>query len=130
MRCYDEIIDVRPGLVDGAEAPAQFLWRNRLWMVRCVQTRWVETGAWWDGAAARAVRGDDPDDSSSSTTSSSATSASASSSSARLVTDDDVLAEEEVWRVVAADGREGHHGVYELAHACSTGQWRLRTVMD
>jgi len=76
----DEPIEVRRGLVAGMEAPAQFLWRDRLWLVRDVQGWPVDPG----GA--------------------------------------------EVWRVVAADGREGSHGVYELAHAAATGQWRLRTV--
>ena len=73
----DEPIEVRRGLVAGMEAPAQFLWRDRLWLVRDVQAWPVDPG----GA--------------------------------------------EVWRVVAADGR---HGVYELAQASATGQWRLRTV--
>lgn len=76
----DEPIEVRRGLVAGMEAPAQFLWRDRLWLVRDVQGWPVDPG----GA--------------------------------------------EVWRVLAADGREGQHGVYELAHAASTGQWRLRSV--
>jgi hypothetical protein len=106
MRSYDEPIEVRRGLVAGAEAPAQFLWRDRLWMVQDVQTRWTETGAWWDGPAARALRGESADE------------------------EGDLLAEEEVWRVVAGQGRAGHLGVYELAHAWGTGQWRLRSVLD
>jgi hypothetical protein len=76
----DEPIEVRRGLVAGMEAPAQFLWRDRLWLVRDVQAWPVDPG----GA--------------------------------------------EVWRVLAANGREGQHGVYELAQASSTSQWRLRTV--
>ncbi len=76
----DEPIEVRRGLVSGMEAPAQFLWRDRLWLVRKIQGWPIDP----DGA--------------------------------------------EVWRVVAADGREGRHGVYELAHTTATGQWRLRTV--
>ena len=76
-------------------------------MVKDVQTRWVETGAWWDGPAARALRGETADE------------------------ERDLLAEEEVWRVVAGQGRAGHQGVYELSqHAWGTGQWRLRTVMQ
>ena len=42
----------------------------------------------------------------------------------------EVLTEEEVWRVVAANGRNGTHGVYELTHAVSTGAWRLSRVVD
>ncbi len=106
MRSYDEPIEVQRGLVAGLEAPAQFLWRDRLWMVQDVQTRWVETGAWWDGAAARAVRGENAD------------------------ADGDLLTEEEVWRVVAGQGRAAPLGVYELAHTWGTGQWRLRSVVD
>lgn len=114
MRTYNEPIEVRRGLVSGLEGPAQFLWRNRLWVVRDVETRWVETGAWWNGPSARALRGTDDNRGEGDTTG----------------TEADLLAEEEIWRVVAADGRVGHHGVYELSHAWGTGQWRLRTVMD
>lgn len=111
MRTYDEPIEVRRGLVAGAEGPAQFLWRNRLWVVRDVQTRWLETAPWWEGTQARALRGDDQPDQS-------------------HQSGGDLLGEEEVWRVLAADGRQGRHGVYELAHVSSTGQWRLRSVQD
>lgn len=113
MRTYDEPIEVRRGLVAGTEGPAQFLWRNRLWVVRDVQTRWLETAPWWEGPQARALRGDDKVD-----------------QSDPAADDGDLLAEEEVWRVLAADGRQGRHGVYELTHASSTGQWRLRAVQD
>jgi hypothetical protein len=106
MRTYNEPIHVRAGVVAGLEAPAQFLWRDRLWLVREVQTRWLETGEWWDGPAARAVRGEEASGG------------------------EEVSAEEEVWRVVAANGRAGHAGVYELAHACQTGEWHLRSVVD
>lgn len=113
MRRYDEAIEVKPGLVAGQEAPAQFLWRNRLWMVRAVEDRWVETCAWWHGPAARAVRGDDVD-------------------TADLTGDltGDVTGEREIWRVQAAAGRSGDYGVCELAHASSTGEWRLVHLMD
>ncbi len=108
MRVDEEAIEVKKGEVQGAEAPAQFLWRNRLWSVRSVETRWVLTGPWWDSSAAKAVR----------------------DGAADAVVDETVLAEEEVWRVVAANGRTGVHGVYELTHAVSTGAWRLSRVVD
>lgn len=121
MRCYDEPIDVR-----GNDGPAEFLWRNRLWVVRAIQQRWIETGSWWDGPQARAVRGGgadrheaiDPDAGDHDDTSGS-----------------DLLGEEEIWRVVAASGRQGIEGVYELAQVISgapaeRGTWRLRTVVD
>ncbi|MDN5724482.1 MAG: DUF6504 family protein [Propionibacteriales bacterium] len=117
MRCYDEPIDVR-----GSDEPAQFLWRNRLWVVRSVQQRWTETGDWWDGPQAQAVRG-----------SGDALGQEALGDEALGATD--LLGEEEVWRVVAAAGRHGREGVYELAQVISgapdqRGTWRLRTVMD
>ena len=60
MRRYDEPIEVRRGLVAGQEAPAQFLWRDRLWMVRDVISHWVETGAWWEQAGVAALLGVGP----------------------------------------------------------------------
>lgn len=108
MRRYDEPIEVKPGLVAGEEGPAHFLWRNRLWSVRTVEARWLETGDWWDGPAARAVRGDVVDE----------------------FRSDDPADEHEIWRVIAAPGRSGHHGVCELAYASRTGRWRLRTLLD
>ncbi|WP_432559180.1 DUF6504 family protein [Granulicoccus sp. GXG6511] len=108
MRIYEEAIEVRRGEVQGTEAPAQFLWRNRLWSVRSVETRWVVTGPWWDSAAARAVRDGSVD----------------------VAAADEVLTEEEVWRVVAANGRNGTRGVYELTNVVSTGEWRLSRIVD
>ncbi|WP_425309769.1 DUF6504 family protein [Ammonicoccus fulvus] len=107
MRVYDEAIEVRQGEVSGVEAPSQFLWRNRLWSVRSVEQRWVVTGPWWDSAAARAVR-----------------------DGAVSPDGGGLLAEEEIWRVVAANGRTGTQGVYELTHAVETGAWRLSRVVD
>lgn len=108
MRVYEEAIEVKRGEVQGAEAPAQFLWRNRLWSVRSVETRWVVTGPWWDSSAAKAVR----------------------DGSAKLVDGETALAEEEVWRVVAANGRTGTHGVCELTHVVADGTWRLSRIVD
>jgi hypothetical protein len=59
MRRYDELIEVRRGLVAGQEAPEQFIWRDRLWVVRDVVSHWVETGAWWDQAGIAALLGVD-----------------------------------------------------------------------
>lgn len=42
MRIYDEPIHV---LV--AEQPVQFVWRQRLMLIKRVVTRWVEAGQWW-----------------------------------------------------------------------------------
>ena len=55
MRRYDDPVEVRKGWVTGMEAPEQFLWHGRLWKVRAVLAHWVETGAWWQSAGARAA---------------------------------------------------------------------------
>ncbi len=55
MRSYDEPIEV----TEGRDGPVGFRWRGRLLLVEQVLSRWVETGAWWDAPAVRAVRGDD-----------------------------------------------------------------------
>jgi hypothetical protein len=63
MRRYDDPVEVRRGMVNGAqgpvEGPEQFLWRGRLWKVADVLARWVETGPWWQSAEADAARGTD-----------------------------------------------------------------------
>lgn len=51
MRRYNEPIEVRQGRVGDEEGPAQFLWRDRLWVIRALETRWLETGAWWEESA-------------------------------------------------------------------------------
>ncbi|MGD7705985.1 DUF6504 family protein [Microlunatus sp. Y2014] len=111
MRLCDEPIDVRGG-ADGD--PAQFLWRDRLWRVLRVQASWTETGTWWDGPHARAMRGDEQ---------------------GAGVDGHDLLAEETIWRVEAARSRQSDVGVYELAQVVAgspadRGSWRLRRVLD
>jgi Family of unknown function (DUF6504) len=59
MRRYDDTIEVRRGLVNGTEAPEQFLWRGRLWLVHDVMAHWIETGPWWEQREAQAVLGTD-----------------------------------------------------------------------
>ena len=53
MRQYDDPIDVRRGLVAGCDAPEQFVWRGRLWVVREIIAHWVKTGAWWEQSETR-----------------------------------------------------------------------------
>lgn len=120
MRRWDEPIEVRRGIVGEGltgvssvvEGPSQFLWRNRLWRVLDVQSRWVESGPWWNSVGVRAARGDAVTDDDS------------------LLATDDLLCEQEVWRVEAASGQMFSRGVYELANALSDGSWRLRVVID
>ncbi len=114
MRRYDEPIHVKSGQDRGA--PEQFVWRGRLWQVRGVVTRWLETGAWWDSPLVRSARGDDI--------------GSTLLADALPAEETDLLAEHEVWRVLAAVGASGSPGVYELDHARGTGGWWLRAAVD
>jgi hypothetical protein len=119
MRRYDEEIDVRRGLVGGQEAPTQFLWRQRLWVVRDIIAHWVETGPWWEhsgvsalfGAAGVTGSGDSPE---------------AAAGAARCA---DLLGERDIWRVEAIRGQQGG-GVFDLAFDWSLGQWRLVGCVD
>lgn len=109
MRTYDDEVDVR-----GEPAPRQFLWRGRLYVVRDVLSHWYERTAWWDGAAARATRGD---------------------GEAPVVPEragaERVGAEREVWRVEASAGRSAGSGVFDLALTGSgPGSWRLLRAVD
>lgn len=123
MRRYDDTIEVRRGLVNGTEAPEQFLWRDRLWLVHDVMAHWVETGAWWEKGQVRSLLGTDdasggPDDG--------------------VPVDGDLLGEREVWRVGAASGRRGFHagvasgqcGVFDLVFDWGAGVWRLQHSVD
>jgi hypothetical protein len=132
MRRYDEPVEVRRGLVDGQEAPEQFLWRARLYLVRGVLASWVETGAWWSAPAARGVYGVEPADAAgrdarASPAGSLATSSLGAAVGAVTVLDDD---ERELWRVEAAAGRSSPPGVFDLALVWSTGRWVLVGTHD
>lgn len=108
MRSYDELIDVRRGLVGGQDAPACFRWRGRPWKVLEILSSWVETGAWWEQSSVAALFGSDGD-----------------ASCAEL------LGERELWRVEA--GRSGSDvgaGVFDLAFDWALGQWHLVRVLD
>lgn len=120
MRRYDELIEVRRGLVAGQEAPAQFIWRDRLWVVRDVISHWIETGAWWEqpGVAALFGRGCGPTQ---------VTPAGASTSTTGV----DLLGEHELWRVEARRGRLVlGSGVFDLSFDWALGQWRLVHSID
>jgi hypothetical protein len=59
VRHYVEPVEVRRGRVGDVEGPAQFLWRDRLYLVRDVLGFWVESTTWWrdggQGAGEREV---------------------------------------------------------------------------
>lgn len=103
MRTYHEPIHVL-----FAEEPRQFIWRDRLLLVKEVHGRWSKASSWWTSGQARAVRGDASD-----------TAGDAGG---------DTLAEREVWRVEAGNGR--HRGVYELARSVDADDWVLEAVLD
>jgi len=52
VRRYDDVVEVRlapvePDQVKDDQAPWQFVWRGRLYVVGTVLAHWVEVGAWW-----------------------------------------------------------------------------------
>ncbi|MBA3232456.1 MAG: hypothetical protein H0T17_00680 [Propionibacteriales bacterium] len=148
MRSYDDVIDVRRGLVAGQEAPEQFLWRGRLWVVRDVLAHWVETGAWWEQAGVAALLGirsgsgasSNPDSSEVSAAASVATNSGGGSGAAVDGLQDarlgaDLLGERDVWRVEAGRGRLAPGsslgaGVFDLAFDWVDARWRLVGCMD
>ena len=100
MRTYHEPIHVL-----FSDEPRQFIWRDRLLLVKEVQGRWSQATPWWTGRQVRAVRGEEV-----------------------APTQGDLLAEQEVWRVEAGNGR--HRGVYELARTVDAEDWVLQAVFD
>jgi Family of unknown function (DUF6504) len=100
-RRYDDPVEVRRR----DDEPAEFLWRDRLWVVRAVLARWVETGAWWQATVP----------------------ADAGNPRAAL------SVERELWRVEATRGRVHGMGVFDLCFDWSatagTG-WTLARALD
>jgi Family of unknown function (DUF6504) len=152
MRIYDEPVDVRRGLVGGQEAPEQFIWRDKLWVVTAIVSHWVETGAWWDQAGVAELLGvvsaaEARWSSSANRGSSLPVLSSAEGSRPQQGSDldtkhpaaplgADLLAERELWRVEAARGRlarfVGPHasGVFDLCFDWAAGQWTLTHTFD
>lgn len=100
MRTYDEPIHVL-----FSDGPRQFIWRDRLLLVKEIHGHWSRATPWWTGNLARAARGEE------------APAAAA-----------DPLGEREVWRVEAGNG--SHRGVYELARTVDSEDWVLQAVLD
>ena len=123
MRRYDDPVEVRRGPVEGVlatlapgtdeRAPAQFLWRGRLWKVRAVLAHWVETGPWWSSPGVRAVIGSHDED-----------------TVPRPL--GDLITERELWRVEAGRGRDVDDtgGVFDLAFDWADGRWQLVGCVD
>lgn len=100
MRMYDDPICV---LFD--ERPRQFIWRDRLLLIKKIQSRWVRAVAWWESETIRAARGEEVVEGSG-----------------------ELNIEREVFRVEAGNGV--HRGVYELAHTLGAEDWILQAVLD
>ena len=125
-RRYDDPVEVRRR----DDEPAEFLWRDRLWVVRAVLARWVETGAWWQAAvpAGAGIPG--------------TTLTPAVDSAARNVQRELPLnvqrelplnVERELWRVEATRGRLHGMGVFDLCFdwsATSGTGWTLARALD
>jgi uncharacterized protein DUF6504 len=135
VRRYDDPVDVRRH----DEAPGQFLWRGRLYVVRSVLAHWVEAGRWWSAPSARAIYAADitggagragPDAGTEPGVEPAAEPAAATepdvASDAAGVDD----GEREVWRVEAASGRSAGVGVYDLCFDWSAGAWTLLRALD
>jgi Domain of unknown function (DUF6504) len=129
MRRYADPVEVRTATDEESGAPAAFLWRGRLYVVRDVLAHWRERRSWWSSPAARMVHGeggvpqDAPGD--------------LEGADARVA---ELAGELQVWRVSASPGRSFPGGVYDLckesgpASTASRGSpgglWRLVTVAD
>jgi hypothetical protein len=126
MRRYDEEIDVRRGLVCGQDAPEQFLWRDRLWVVRDIIAHWVETGAWWEQPGVGVLFGglDAVEESAPGVV---------EEPTPRVVDGPargaDLLGEKEIWRVEAVRPRAGA-GVFDVSFDWTLGRWRLVCCVD
>lgn len=123
MRRYEEDVDVRvstgagTGTGSAGEAPEQFIWHGRLYLVRSVQSRWTESRPWWQTSRVAPADSDDgePGDGSA-----------AGVGGVAVLTD----AEYQVWRVEAAVGARGNPVVVDLSRDDATGRWRLLRAMD
>lgn len=136
MRRYDDLVEVRRGPVAGClDGPEQFLWRGRLWKVRAVVARWVETSPWWQSALVGAVVGDVSDDALASTDRA-PRGGSAEPKEWRQF-GSDLVAEREIWRVEAARPGPRDHvdplvndGVFDLSYDAVEGRWQLLGCQD
>jgi hypothetical protein len=127
MRRYDDPVDVRRGMVAGAEVPEQFLWHGRLWKVCDVVAHWMETGPWWQSSGVQAVLGSDAAEQRQTDMSGDPVGPPAGGTA--LATD--LVAEREVWRVEAARGAaELCRGVFDLVLDWADGSWRLARCLD
>ncbi len=136
VRHYDELVQVHRGWVGGESggegAPAQVLWRERLYLVREVLAHWMETTPWWHSAAVRALHAGG--------TSTGALDLPLSPGWDSPVPDAGAdtpvgspaedTGDREVWRVEARAGRIAPRVVLDLALDSATGSWRVLRCHD
>ncbi len=121
MRQYDDAVEVRwSGPEEDSRSagpePAQFLWRGRLWKVRAVLARWVETPPWW------------PTDSDATTGRSAGESTQTPAQHSPPTSADGLLNDREYWRVEA--GTRAGSGVFDLTLDRRDGRWQLVGCSD
>jgi len=112
-RRYGDAVEVRRR----GDAPEQFLWRDRLYVVRGVLAHWVESGRWWRAPSARAVYTAD-------------VTGGAQAPAGQIPPAGLDDGEREIWRVEASSGRSGGTGVYDLCFDWSAGAWQLLRTQD
>jgi hypothetical protein len=127
------------------DVPEQFLWHGRLYQVREVLARWVESGAWWrsapssalfDGAEAPVAAGRSGEALTLAPIPASPAWAQRAwgepapdvGAAVGPMTLDD--GEREFWRVEAQAGRTASSGVYDLCFDWSANRWQLVRVVD
>jgi hypothetical protein len=115
-RRYADPVDVRRG----DDAPAEFVWRGRLYSVRAVLGHWMEAGGWWRDVATARPRAERD-------VATARPWAERDVATARPVLDE---AEQEIWRVEARPGRGGSAGVFDLRFDWSAGGWTLARAHD
>ena len=108
------------------EAPEQFLWRGRLYLVREILACWTEAGQWWAAAAVRASLAGDSLPTTCSSTSLQQPAPDVGAPVGPTIDD----REQEWWRVEAACGQSAARGVYDLCFDWSSGAWSLVRVLD
>ena len=130
-RRYDDPVEVRRR----DDEPAEFLWRDRLWVVRAVLARWVETGAWWQAAvpAGAGIPGTTVTTGGAGIPGASFANSGTDGSSALALDPVARSVERELWRVEATRGRVHGMGVFDLCFDWSatagTG-WTLTRALD
>ena len=123
--------------VTSGHAPASFIWRDRVYVVREVLGYWRERRAWWAATAARAVHGDvasevEAADAGAAGTAGMAGTGTDGATPLRVAIDH----EREVWRVEARGPRTVGAGVYDISREATQvpGEpgptWRLLVVAD